>query len=85
MLYFSTQQDISIEEDRDHRKRRLVLRLKCLFTIATCSLLSLLVLVAIVQIGERTWAQMKMDGAVTVRNLLREVSSAVDGLVKEEL
>jgi len=52
--YFVTQQDKSIERDRDDRRRRLVLRLKCLYTTAACSLLSLLVLIAVVQVGDRS-------------------------------
>lgn len=52
--YFSTQQDMSIEKDRDDRRRRLVLRLKCLYTTAACSLLSLLVLVCIIHVGNRS-------------------------------
>lgn len=52
-IYFSSQQDISIEKDRDDRRRRLILRLKCLYTIAICSLFSLLLLVCIIQIEDR--------------------------------
>ncbi|KPI43321.1 Eukaryotic translation initiation factor eIF-1 [Cyphellophora attinorum] len=38
LLYFCTQQDISIEKDRDDRRRRLVLRSKCLYAMAGSSL-----------------------------------------------
>lgn len=52
-VYFSSQQDVSIEKDRDDRRRRLILRLKCLYTIAACSLFSLLLLVCIIHVGDR--------------------------------
>lgn len=62
LLYFCTQQDISVEKDRDDRRRRLVLRIKCLYAIAGSSLLSLLVLVCLMQVnvvewGEETWGR----------------------------
>lgn len=56
LLYFTTQQDISIEKDRDDRRRRLILRIKCLYTIAGSSLLSLLALVGLLQINTIDWA-----------------------------
>lgn len=56
LLYFTTQQDISVEKDRDDRRRRLVLRIKCLYTIAGSSLLSLLALVVFLQINCVDWA-----------------------------
>jgi len=55
LLYFSTQQDISLEDDRDDRRRRQILRLKCLYAISTCSLLSLLVLVSILHLDMVQW------------------------------
>lgn len=55
LLYFLTQQDISIEKDRDDRRRRLVLRIKCLYAIAGSSLLSLLVLVSLLQFNAVDW------------------------------
>jgi len=56
VLYFTTQQDISIERDRDDRRRRLLLRIKCLYAIAGSSLLSLLMLVCLLQINTVDWA-----------------------------
>jgi hypothetical protein len=59
MVYFATQQDIDVsalargggeERFRDDRRRRTVLRLKCLYVVSGCSLFSLVVVVAIVQV-----------------------------------
>jgi hypothetical protein len=62
VVYFSTQQDISVEGDKDDRRRRLVLRLKCLYTIAGSSLFSVLVIVCIIHWsmidwGPETWSE----------------------------
>ena len=62
LLYFCTQQDISIEKDRDDRRRRLVLRIKCLYAMAGSSLLSLLALVCLLQYNmvaqtDESWQQ----------------------------
>jgi hypothetical protein len=57
LLYFLTQQDISVEKDRDDRRRRLVLRIKCLYAIAGSSLFSLLALVALLQINSVDWTK----------------------------
>jgi FtsH-binding integral membrane protein len=54
-VYFFTQQDISVEGDKDDRKRRLVLRLKCLYTMAGSSLFSLLVIVCLIHISTIDW------------------------------
>lgn len=51
--YFSTQQDISVEEDKDDRRRRLVLRMKCLSTLAATSTASLMILLGVARLGER--------------------------------
>lgn len=59
--YFTTQQDISIEQDRDNRRRRLVLRLKCLFAMAGSSLFSLLVLVVVIHVGSRQTYEVWQD------------------------
>lgn len=71
--YFTTQQDISIEKDRDDRKRRLVLRMKCLYTMAASSLLSLLVIIVIIHIGSRTiselWLELSTYLQVTMQGL----------------
>ena len=48
LAYFSTQQDISVETDRDDRRRRQILRLKCLYVISACSMFNLVVIVGIV-------------------------------------
>jgi hypothetical protein len=55
LAYFSTQQDISVEQDKDDQRRRQLLRLKCLYVISTCSLLSLFVLVCLVHLDAVNW------------------------------
>jgi hypothetical protein len=51
LAYFCTQQDIALElTDRDDRRRRQMLRLKCLYVISACSLFSLFVLVCLLQV-----------------------------------
>ena len=52
ILYFSTQQDISVDEDQDDERRRQSLRAKCLGAVATASLLSLAVILAVVHLGD---------------------------------
>lgn len=56
LAYFCTQQDISVEHDRDDRRRRQLLRLKCLYVISACSLLSLFILVCLVQSDAASWS-----------------------------
>ena len=51
LLYFVTQQDLSIEVDKDDRRRRLVLRIKCLYAVAGSSLASLLILICVIHAG----------------------------------
>lgn len=55
LAYFSTQQDISVEQDKDDQRRRQLLRLKCLYVISTCSLLSLFILVCLVHWDAVHW------------------------------
>lgn len=55
LAYFCTQQDISLEMDLDDRRRRQILRLKCLYAVSACSLFSLVVLVCIVQVDAKVW------------------------------
>ncbi len=51
LAYFCTQQDLALEiTDRDDRRRRQMLRLKCLYVISACSLFSLFVLVCLFQV-----------------------------------
>jgi hypothetical protein len=57
LLYFTTQHDISIEKDKDDRRRRLVLRIKCLYAIAGSSLFSLLALVVLLHINMAAWGE----------------------------
>lgn len=84
--YFSTQQDISIEQDRDNRKRRLVLRLKCLYTTAACSLVSVFALVVFIQLGSKRVQDVKQDVLLWVRAQLQLVTEVIDVMVtKEEL
>lgn len=55
LAYFVTQQDISVEQDKDDQRRRQVLRLKCLYIISACSLFSLFVLVCLVHPDAVHW------------------------------
>lgn len=77
---------MSIEQDRDHRRRRLVLRLKCLYTIAGSSLLSLLALIIVIHIGPRQayeiWQELCGVAAAYVEQSITMVSWVV---AKEEL
>ncbi|EXJ54452.1 hypothetical protein A1O7_09792 [Cladophialophora yegresii CBS 114405] len=55
MVYFATQQDIDIttrgtDGYRDDRRRRTVLRLKCLYVVSGCSLFSLVVVLGILHL-----------------------------------
>ena len=52
MLYFRTQHDISVDEDKDDRKRRLVLRSKCVNAIALTSTASLCALLGVLHLEE---------------------------------
>ncbi|EXJ82360.1 hypothetical protein A1O3_06173 [Capronia epimyces CBS 606.96] len=61
LAYFCTQQDISLEMDRDDRRRRQILRLKCLYVISACSLFSLTVLVCLVHVDAVTWSRADME------------------------
>ena len=60
VVYFSTQQDISVEHDHDDKERRLVLRLKCLYAMAVSSLGSLLVIILLVQYSTMDWEQVSL-------------------------
>ena len=51
-LYFRTQHDISVDEDKDDRKRRLVLRSKCVNAIALTSTASLFALLLVLHLEE---------------------------------
>ena len=55
LLWFCTQQDISVEGDKDDRRRRQVLRMKCLYTMAGSSLFSLLVVVCLIHFSMVDW------------------------------
>jgi len=50
VLYFRTQHDISVDEDKDDRKRRLVLRSKCVNAVALSSTASLCALLFVVHL-----------------------------------
>ena len=82
--YFTTQQDMSIEQDGDDRRRRLILRLKCLYTTAACSLLSLLVLVVVIHVGSRTILELWQDALLFIRAYLQQVTDAIDQMVGKE-
>ena len=62
LLYFCTQQDISIEKDKDDRRRRLLLRIKCLYAIAGSSLFSLLALACLLQYNMVDWGGQTWQG-----------------------
>ncbi|KAK5944547.1 Eukaryotic translation initiation factor eIF-1 [Knufia obscura] len=84
--YFTTQQDMSIERDRDDRRRRLVLRLKCLYTTAAASLLSLLILIVVIHIGSRSSREVWRDSLPFVGGSLRQGTQVTDQLMnKNEL
>ncbi|RMZ77568.1 hypothetical protein DV737_g4254, partial [Chaetothyriales sp. CBS 132003] len=55
IIYFSTQHDISLEHDKDDRRRRLVLRMKCLYAMAISSLSSLLIVIALIHSSTASW------------------------------
>ena len=55
LVYFYTQQDISVEHDKDDRRRRLALRMKCLYAVATSSLSSLLIIVCLIHFSTMAW------------------------------
>lgn len=78
--YFTTQQDISIEKDRDDRKRRLALRLKCLYTTAASSLLSLLLLVVVIHVASRTAQDMWQDNLLITQAYLQQLSRTIGQL-----
>jgi len=69
LAYFSTQQDISVEQGKDDQRRRQVLRLKCLYVISACSLFSLFVLVCPVHVDAVQWQ------SFDIRNWLQSVVS----------
>lgn len=78
LAYFCTQQDISVDQDRDNRLRRQILRLKCLYVISFCSLLSLTVLVCLLHIDTVHWESSNMmDSFVPVFSRWRQVVVAV--------
>lgn len=84
--YFTTQQDMSIEQDRDDRRRRLLLRLKCLYAIAGSSLLSLLVLVTVIHVGSRQGHEVWQEALVNARAYAEQLTVMIGQAAgKEEL
>lgn len=78
ILYFSTQQDISIDEDQDDEGRRQSLRVKCLGAVATASFLSLAVILAVLHLGNEDVNEWAIHKAWEYgKNWLREVSGSV--------
>lgn len=73
LVYFYTQHDIAVEGDTDDRRRRLVLRIKCLYTMAASSLFSLLVIVGLIHFSTIDW------GPVSFREWMK--AQAAQGLV----
>ena len=55
LVYFCTQQDISVEHDKDDRRRRQALRMKCLYAMAVSSLCSLLIIICLIQFSTMSW------------------------------
>lgn len=84
--YFITQQDISIDEDRDDRKRRLILRIKCLYAIAGVSLLSILVILVVIHNGSRQLHSIRQEGLLLIRASLEWLTDLTERSIgKEEL
>lgn len=84
--YFTTQQDISIDEDRDDRKRRLILRIKCLYAMAGVSLLSLFSILLVVHIGSRHLHSIGQEALLLIRASLQWLTEVTDrGICKDEL
>jgi hypothetical protein len=82
VVYFSTQQDISVEGDKDDRRRRLVLRLKCLYTMAGSSLFSVLVVVCIIHWslidwGPEAWSERIQAWFIHAIGMLKEFKDRV--------
>lgn len=77
VVYFRTQQDISVEGDKDDRRRRQVLRMKCLYTMAGSSLFSLLVIVCLIHWSMIDW------GPETMREWLHVLWLRGIGMWKE--
>lgn len=65
LAYFCTQQDISVEMDRDDRRRRQILRLKCLYVISACSLFSLFALVCLLHVDTVAWSWEETENVIT--------------------
>lgn len=61
MLYFRTQHDISVDEEKDDRKRRLVLRSKCVNAIALTSTASLCALLFVLHLEEAAGTSSPVD------------------------
>jgi hypothetical protein len=79
LLYFCTQQDIAVEGDRDDRRRRLVLRMKCLWAMGISGLGSLVVIVGIVQ-----WWSLGFSGQ-EAKSWIRDGATCWSGLFEEWL
>lgn len=78
LAYFCTQQDISLEMDRDDRRRRQILRLKCLYVISACSLFSLVVLVFLLHVDAVAWNEVGLEQLVhSIISRWRQVSGAI--------
>ena len=59
-----------MEGDKDDRRRRLVLRMKCLYTMAGSSLFSLLVVVGVVHFSMVDWGPVDFGGWVREQVLM---------------
>ncbi|KAJ4584476.1 hypothetical protein HRR81_000282 [Exophiala dermatitidis] len=80
LVYFCTQQDISLETDRDDRRRRQILRLKCLYVISACSLFSLTVLLCLLHFDSMSWDWADMEQLrYSVVSRWRQLSTTVRG------
>ena len=86
LLWFCTQQDISVEGDKNDRKRRLVLRMKCLYTMAGSSLFSLLMVVCLIHFSTIDWGPQTFTGWLN-EQILKIITwcQVVKGWMKSEL
>ena len=75
-----------MEGDKDDRKRRLVLRMKCLYTMAGSSLFSLLVVVCLIHFSTIDWGPQAFTGWLN-EQMLKIITwfRVVKGWVKPEL
>lgn len=84
LSYFTTQQDISIEKDRDDRRRRLLLRMKCLYTMAASSLISLLVIISIIHIESKTMSDIWHRSLTELQKTYQGLSAVISHVTTKD-